>query len=395
MPNSPFVASLGLLGTLIGSAVAAQEASPPAEAAIQPAEPPTEQGGWFQRNLTDSEDGKFDVSGLLAKGGFIPMPVIITEPAVDGGFGIVAQFVTMNPENPQEVTRRMLGGVKTGNGSWGVGAFQSGQALDGRLSYKFGLGTGKVNLDMYPSFAPNGIGYTNRYKLGLFGSALWHLPDRRFSFGPIIDFRWLKSSLDLPDLPEPLDRDFERKLHTAALGGGVHFDSRDNPVTPTKGLNAFAEGKFYDGAFGSDRDFQIYDVDAYAFHPMSDDFRLSLKVEMDAARGNFPSFFAPSIDLRGVQSGRYQGSTAFSNEAEMTWQLAERWSLVGFGGVGFTEAGSKRLFDNSGAIFAGGGGFRYRIARKLGIDAGADVAVGPGGTIFYIQFGHAWSMGMD
>lgn len=46
-------------------------------------------------------------------------------------------------------------------------------------------------------------------------------------------------------------------------------------------------------------------------------------------------------------------------------------------------------------IVGGGGGFRYRIARKLGLDAGVDVAVGPGGAVFYLQFGHAWGMGMD
>ena len=70
-------------------------------------------------------------------------------------------------------------------------------------------------------------------------------------------------------------------------------------------------------------------------------------------------------------------------------------SVLGFAGYGTAYAGSSRFFEDSGAVFAGGGGFRYRIARKLGVDAGLDVAFGPDGGIIYIQFGHAWGGGMD
>jgi hypothetical protein len=44
---------------------------------------------------------------------------------------------------------------------------------------------------------------------------------------------------------------------------------------------------------------------------------------------------------------------------------------------------------------AGGVGFRYRIARQLGLDVGIDVARGPEDAIYYIQFGHAWGRDMD
>lgn len=354
-------------------------------------------GGWLDPYF-DDEDGKLDFSESFSTGGFFPMPVIITEPAVDGGFGIVAQFVDMTPGQPERTTHRMLGGVKTGNGSYGFGFFQSGQAFDGAMSYSFGAGHGKVTLDMYPAFAPGGIKYTNKYQYGLFGSARLHLADRHFSLGPIADFRGLKTRIELPEvegLPSAFQNDFERKLTTGALGWGFHFDSRDNAVTPRSGLNAFVEGKFNSGIFGSDRNFEIYDADVYAFRPLGEKWTLGAKTEMDAARGDFPSFFAPSIDLRGVQAGRYQGGTAWSSEVEVTRLLSPRWSVLGFAGYGTAYAGSSRFFEDSGAVFAGGGGFRYHIARKLGVDAGLDVAFGPDGGIVYIQFGHAWSVGMD
>ena len=379
----------------------AQQPTDPLVASDQDDSPADEhdskQGGWLDPYF-DDQDGKLDFSESLSMGGFFPMPVIITEPAVDGGFGIVAQFVNLTPGQPQRTTRRMLGGVKTGNGSYGFGYLQSGQALDGRVSYTFGAAHGKVTLDIYPAFAPDGIEYTNKYQYGVFGTARLHLADPRFSIGPIVDFRKLKTSIELPEIPAlPGDfaDDFTRKLTTGALGVGLHLDSRDNAVTPRSGINAFVEGKFNEGLFGSDRDFQIYDADAYAFHQPGANWTLAARTEVDMARGDFPTFFAPSIDLRGVQASRYQGSTAWSSEVEITRELFPRWSVLGFAGYGTAFAGSSRFFDDSGAIFAGGGGFRYRIARKLGVDAGLDVGFGPDGAIFYIQFGHAWGAGMD
>src|SRR3546814_6362478 len=104
----------------------------------------------FHRMFFDETDGKLDFSRLLEKGGFFPMPVIITEPAVDGGFGIVAQFITLPKEKGGSMTRRMAGAVKTGNGSYGDGYYQSGSIADGRISYKFGAGRGKGTLTDYP-----------------------------------------------------------------------------------------------------------------------------------------------------------------------------------------------------------------------------------------------------
>ena len=39
---------------------------------------------------------------------------------------------------------------------------------------------------------------------------------------------------------------------------------------------------------------------------------------------------------------------------------------------------------------AGGGGFRYPIARRVGLRVGLDLAVGPEDTVLYMGFGSAW-----
>lgn len=371
-----------------------QDAPPDvATVAADATQPPA--GDGFFSQFIDEEDHHVDFSNFLAKGGFIPIPVIITEPAVDGGGGLAAAFFKADPEHPRQVTRHVLGAIRTGNGSKGVGYFQSGYAFDGRLNYRFGVGRGEITLDTYPTFAPDGIEYTSEYDYGVVGSALWRLPDERFSIGPLFDFRKLEVAIEAPDLPDEVADLLSRTLNTGALGLGAHFDSRDNPLTPTRGTNAYVEAKFNRDAFGSDRDFETYDANLFVFNPLTDKLRYGAKVEFEAVRGDFPFFFAPAIDLRGVQAAEYQGMNVVSTEAEVTWQINRRWSLLAFAGYGSADGGDRRTFRDSGDIWAGGVGFRYRLARKLGFDAGADIAYGPGGVVWYLQFGHAWSFGMD
>jgi hypothetical protein len=379
-----------------GTAGAAPQAQAPQTSSPSPADTEVvpRKKGFFSRFI-DEEDHGLDFSNFLAKGGFIPVPIIITEPAVDGGFGLAAAFLSVNPERPKQVAKHVVAAFKTGNGSYGYGYFQSGYAFGGRLNYRIGLGRGKISLDVFPAFAPQGIQYTNHYDYGIIGSALWHLGDDRFSVGPLIDFRKLSSQLDLPGLPDDFAKDFNNTLHTGALGLGVHFDSRDNPLTPTKGTNAYIEAKFNRGSFGSDRDFETYTLENYSFDRITSNLRFGFKFELKAIRGDFPFYFAPAIDLRGVQAQEYQGMNVLSSEVETTWRISPRWSLLAFGGFGTTDAGSRRVFKDSGAVWAGGAGFRYRLARKLGFDAGMDFAYGPGGFVYYLQFGHAWALGMD
>ncbi len=147
--------------------------------------------------------------------------------------------------------------------------------------------------------------------------------------------------------------------------------------------------------FGSDRDFESYDANLYLFRPLSPNLRLGYKLELGAIRRDFPVYFAPAINLRGVEAQRYEGVDVLSSELELTWRAADRWSVLAFGGYGSSGAGDHRFFKDSGGVWAGGVGFRYRIARKLGLDAGIDLADGSGGAVFYIQFGHAWTSAMD
>lgn len=314
---------------------------------------------------------------------------------MDGGLGFVGQFIRWPDQNKDLLLRRTFGGVMTRNGSYGYGFLQSGTAFDGRLAYKFGVGRGEVSLKSYPFGGSTAVGYTSEYDYGVFGSALWDLPDDRFSVGPLLDFRSITASLDVPDTFPDIDVDLDRSLKTAALGLGFHFDDRDNPLSPTKGLNAYVDAKFNDSVFGSDRDFNLYDLEAYYFAPLSESSDFGIKGTLNLAAGDTPFIFMPTLNNRGIPYNRYQGEQAFSTEIELTREVSKRWDVVAFAGYGTNRAGDSRFFDDSDGVWSGGAGFRYLVARKFGLKAGMDIAVGPEDTVVYFQFGHAWSMGMD
>ena len=77
-------------------------------------------------------------------------------------------------------------------------------------------------------------------------------------------------------------------------------------------------------------------------------------------------------------------------ELEGRWDVTPRWSLIGFVGSGWTADSISELNDKSGKV-AGGGGFRYLIARRYGLRIGLDVAKGPEDTVVYMGIGSSWN----
>src|SRR4051812_22722331 len=102
----------------------------------------------------DVADGQLDLSYFLETArGFLPIPMIVTEPAVGYGAGAVGMFVRPRREAGEEGWSRpdlsAVGGLLTENGTWGTFAGDVTQWLDGRVKTAAGLGTGRINLDFY------------------------------------------------------------------------------------------------------------------------------------------------------------------------------------------------------------------------------------------------------
>jgi hypothetical protein len=351
--------------------------------------------------FVDPEDNYIDASAFLARGGFIPVPVIITEPAVDGGFGIIGQFVRP-PEHPgDQPPRTMIGIARTGNDSTAGGILRSGNWRDGTVRYKFGAGAADMTMPIFPFGLEQSIDYGNK-NVGAFANARMRLGESDFWAGPRLVYRRTDVSLGedaelgpvASKVRDRINEFFDAKKYIA-LGASLHYDTRNNPITPTDGINGVLRYDLYDDAFGSDADFGIGQAVVASFTEFGDDWSFGFLNKYQWVNGDNPFFTAPSVDLRGVQSGRYSGDSTYSAEIELRKQITPRWAGVVFGGYGESHVSDSNLYQAEDGIWTYGAGIRYRLARQLGLDVGLDIAKGPEESIVYIQFGHAWGREMD
>ncbi|KIC93964.1 BamA/TamA family outer membrane protein [Flavihumibacter solisilvae] len=359
-----------------------------------------------QFSFRDSLDHAFDLSDwIINANGFIPVPIIVTEPALGGfGLGFVPVFMKKNPPLqsqgrtvpvPPDMT--VVAAAYTANKTWFTGIGRTATLDKLRMRYKAFIGYANINLDFYRETAQLG-----EMKFGFNGRSL---PAYFYLAKQLTDARWLtgiqylfvhtelkmQNEASLPDFV----KDKEVKSNIGELGVLGEFDTRDNTFTPNKGLKAHAHINFSENFFGSDYSYQQINGFLYWYVPVwkqkssGKSLVSGFRFDYQQMLGDPPFYAVPFIDLRGVPMARYQGNTNLIVETEQRWDFQRRWSAVAFGGLAkafdhFDEFGDATLVYNYGA------GFRYLVARKFQLRMGVDVARGPTTWAYYIIFGSSW-----
>ena len=380
------------------SSIGAQTApDPPSDTAAASGQADAEAPREGRARFRDPQDGKLDLSYLLEKPrGFLPVPIVVTEPAVGYGGGAAGMFLRPREEAGQEGWDRpnisAVGALATQNGTWGAIAGDASRWMDGRLRTQVGGGTGQINLDFY-GLGPNRLSLDEkvRYSLEFTGAVLqanWQLaPKSPWAAG----LRYVYADVD-PKLrddslfPDLADR---ARVKISAPTAVLEYDSRDNVFTPTRGIYAESSLLASRETLGATDDFERFDQVLIGWHPLAHDLTLGARGSYSWSSSGTPFFMRPFVQLRGVPAMRYQGDRMASIEAEVRWQFSGRWSLVGFGGAGATRT-SRETFTATQNVGSGGVGFRYELARKFGLHVGMDVAHSPGTTAVYLQIGNAW-----
>jgi len=349
------------------------------------------------RETVDPVDGQFDLSAILEHAaGFLPIPIVVTEPAVGYGGGLVALFVRPRREAGGEGYARpdlaAVGGIATENGTRMALAGDMRRWLDGRLRTLVGVAGGDINLDFYAlGDSSSDFAEAVRYTLAIKGGGAqidWQLAERSpWSVG----LRLIYADVEPKLRDDPLFPGLEDRIHVKIAGPGLAlmYDTRDNVFTPTRGLYGEVGGFFSDDAFGANRDFQRYDALLMGWWPLASTVTLGARVDYQQSTSGAPFFMRPFIAMRGIPAMRYPGNKVATAQLEARWQFYGRWSVVGFGGVGQARLDQTPV-KQSTTKGAGGLGFRYELARKFGLHAGLDLARGPDDTTVYITVGSAW-----
>ena len=363
----------------------------------------------FWDRFKDPMDGNLDFSGWSeteeeTPGGILPVPIIISEPAIGGlGLGVALVYLrekgpyenseAPNDKEPKQRPPRITGvaGAYTLNDSWAVGAGHQDNWFNDSLRYSGGLGYTSVNLEFY------GIGQQqppdessidfNIKGFFLLQDLKYRLFKTDFFLGARYMFLRSNSVFDIgtteliPGLQEDAD--------DGALGLTLSYDTRNNTFTPTRGSKVDLSAMSHSSSFGGDFSYQRYQAAGLTWIGLHPKVTLGLRLDTRWVNGDAPFYAVPYIQLRGIPAFRYQDEIVLMGEVEATWQIVPRWSVLGFVGSG-RAADTLDQLDSATGRNTFGAGFRYLIARKFGLYSGVDVAHGPEDTYVYIQIGSAW-----
>lgn len=371
----------------------------------------TKDTGFFtfdKRLFISDEDGKFDISAYLStKYGFMPMPIVVTEPAVGYGAGLNLMFLHDSlASSAQRKSPPSISGVValgTENGTRVAAAYHLGFWKEDTIRSTSAVGAVNVNMNFYL----RDIGIDINLKgYAAYQELMFRIADSNFFLGGnylYIDIESKKNNEELPIL-NPL---FEHEFKMGALSAVAQYDTRDTIFTPSKGLFAKATLRRFDENFGGNENFWRYGAKAFYFYPLHENVTLGLRVEGEAVHTSdgdrVPYISKPSINIRGIPAMRYQGEKMVLGEVQLRWEFIERWNMVFFGGAGKVFGDEYRFKPGTGVVQenlsfqdapahpAGGVGFRYELARKFGLWGGLDFATNEENDFaFYITVGSAW-----
>lgn len=357
-------------------------------------------------SVKDSSDGKFDLSSyIIEANGFVPIPIIVTEPALGGfGGGLVPVFINKNAPYLDSIHGQLVRtpvapditggmGMYTVNGSWLLGGFRSGTIVKSRIKYLAAFGYGNINMSFYRTGKTgNETEYPFNFRMlhGIvqatkrLGYSNWYAGMKFTLSNSGVTYR------NTDSLPAVLAEHNGYTTLVTLLGGIIELDNRDNVFTPDKGMKVHADVQVSDNIFGSDHDYWRINYYAYMYKKLARNLTGGFRIDGQQVLGNAPFFMLPYIDMRGIPSMRYQGKADLLTEVEGRWDITPRWSLMLFGGTG-KAFDSWNDFGSENWVYSYGSGFRYLLAREFKLRVGLDLAKGPPGCWgYYIVFGTSW-----
>ena len=404
------ITATALIFSLLFSSALYAEADETSNTADAEQQKPGEQDASFWSQLKDKDDGQIDLSEWLLENayGFLPIPLIITEPAVDNGLGFAGVFFHKPTESDLEARKERGGnenvplitdisvaaGAYTGNDSWFVGGGHFNTMRKDTLRYSGLIGYADINLDFYGSEGNlpgpvdkvgfNAKGFFTDQKLEFrLGKSNW------FAGG---EWRYLDTDVSL-DTGTIIDDLLTGNQTISGVGLFGHYENVNSRQTPTKGFTTLLSGLWNDEAVGSDFDYEELKWEVRQYLMFGEKWTLAWRLDGATTSGDVPFYLEPSINIEGIALNRYQGPTAATAELRGGYNFTPRWRGIAFAGGGRTAENVSDL-GSAPSRTSVGVGFRYMLAKVLGLQVGLDVARGPEDTYVYLVTGSSWSTGL-
>lgn len=346
------------------------------------------------------DDNAFDMSSfLLEHKGLLPVPILITEPAVGyGGGAALIYFHSRKKKYNSYVPPDVTGGVGlvTENGTWAAGAFHMHTFGENRVRTLSALIKPNVKINYYG----NNSEILSKYPLGInlnawlfFQQAQARIASSKFYLGA--SYLYFNSNITLDTISgRPIINEIIKRLNVnsviSTIKPMVIYDSRNNVFTPTKGINAELSFNYSAQWLGSSDDYGVINTKFLGYIPIISKLFSGYRFQGNYLVGDAPFYAYPYVSLRGIPSMRYQSDNTLVAETEWRYNIYRRYSLLAFTGAGKAFQSISNFNDIDWAYNLGTG-FRYEIARSLGTQMGVDFAWGNAKDFaFYIIFGSSW-----
>ncbi|WP_167606454.1 BamA/TamA family outer membrane protein [Maribellus sediminis] len=329
--------------------------------------------------------------------GILPIPIIVTEPALGGfGGGVALGYLHSNKRSLRKDTPANVTGIFGGmtmNKSWLYGVAHSGTILNDHIRYTGGLMDSRVNIAFYREFLS--VTIPLKVRMDIWGTAhklLFRLGETDLFLGPRYIFSKTVShpdiSTDNPGL-DSLINSITGKSKLGLLGLVFSFKNVKNTFSPDKGFDVGIYIDYNATFFGGDENFLKTETYAkYYFEPVSKIYG-AIRLEGQFIESNAPFYAIPYVDLRGVPAMRYQGENVILAETQWRWAFYKDLSVLGFVG-GAKAMNNFSNFKDAEWIYNYGGGVRFALKKLFRIRLGIDTAWSNEDFAWYISVGSSF-----
>ncbi|MDR9830414.1 BamA/TamA family outer membrane protein [Vibrio sp. FNV 38] len=368
-------------------------------------------------SFTDPIDGMFDMGEYLAENayGFLPIPIVITEPAVGFGGGMFGLFLHENEQEKEQRQQQALqsidggaqlippavsvfGGAATENGTWFAAFGHRRTWNQDSIRYMGGLGYGNAFVDVSTPF--NDVLLPSKFESDTKGmGGIQHLQFRIENTDLFLGLSQTYTRSEVrasdPRISKLLEAVFGDSSTSSGLGFTLEYDTTNSFFFPTSGISVETEYMWYREGLGGDFNYDTLAFSLTSYHALSPRFTLIGHASFDALESkehdssslssSLPPLTQPYIDMRGIAAYAYQNDIASTLQTQLMWHVDPRWTVLGFGGIGSVAKEASELYSDK--QWAYGLGFRYQIARRYGIHTGMDFAFSDDEKAFYFNVG--------
>lgn len=179
----------------------------------------------------------------------------------------------------------------------------------------------------------------------------------------------------------------------SGLGWVTNYDTRNNFFYPTKGqmIEFFVYGE--NKSTGSSFNYARVTLDASAFKQITKNHVMAFNFYGVYLNGNVPFTHLGQLGgeskMRGYYEGRYRDKVALTWQTEWRYKFLPRFGMNVFASTGIVAPNVNALMLTR-LRYAAGGGLRFVLNEKQGVNLRADIAFGHQSTCVYFTLGEAF-----